>query len=196
MRVIYPLIVLLSALPLHAAEVYRSVDEKGNVVFSDTPIKGASKMTIEAAPATSVVVPSIPASSAMPGGASGGARDGGGPPIAGYQDFQIVQPAQGAALVSTMGDVDVSIAVQPELRADLGHGITILLDGQPVLEHSVRLNIALNNVSRGEHTLDAFVTDSHGQTVAQAATVRFSLQRPSLFLPGRQPTQQGQGTAR
>jgi hypothetical protein len=177
-----PLLIALS-LAAQAAEVYRYVDEKGSVVFTDRPQKGAEKVVIEPAPATSVVVPVLP--SAAP--AAQAVTKPGSEPFAGYEALRITQPSPDEPLLSSVGDVDVSINLHPALRADLGHGLTVLLDGVPVVQNSARMNLVLNNVDRGEHVLEALVLDGAGQVLIQSVPVRFTLQRPSLLHPGRQP---------
>jgi len=181
-KLLLPLLMLLPLAAL-ATDVYRYVDERGNVVFTDKPASGAKKITVDPAPATSVVIPNVP--SAAPAQAEPSARPG-SEPFTGYADMRITQPVEGEGLVSTAGDIDVSINLHPALRADLGHGLTVMLDGQPVIENTSRMNIALNNVDRGEHVLQAYVVDAQGQMLIKSATVRFSLQRASLLMPGRQ----------
>ncbi|MGK0673709.1 MAG: DUF4124 domain-containing protein [Halothiobacillaceae bacterium] len=182
MRILLLLLLLALSLAVQAAEVYRYVDEKGGVVFTDRPQKGAEKLIIEPAPATSVVVPRLPA--AVP--AAPAVIKPGSEPFAGYEALRITQPSPDESLISTVGDVDVSINLHPALRADLGHGLTVLLDGTPVAQNSTRMNFVLNNVDRGEHVLEAYVLDATGAVLIQAVPVRFSLHRPSLLLPGRQ----------
>lgn len=184
MRRILASIFGLMTFALSAAEVYRYVDEKGNTVFTDQPRPGAQRMFIEPAPATSVVVPVLPPS---PQSVSKPQGKPGSEIFAGYTDLRITQPTSGEALLNTVGDVDVSLNLHPALRTDLGHGLTVLLDGTPVVQNTTRLNLVLNNVDRGEHVLEAYVQDATGQVLIQAMPVRFTLQRPSLLLPGRQP---------
>lgn len=185
MRILLLPLLLVLSLAAQAAEVYRYVDEKGNTVFTDQPRAGAQRMAVEPAPATSVVVPSLPA--AVPASpAAQAVIKPGSEPFAGYEALRITQPSPGESLLSTVGDVDVSLNLHPALRADLGHGLTVLLDGTPVAQNSTRMNLVLNNVDRGEHVLEAYVLDGSGAVLIQAVPVRFSLQRPSLLLPGRQ----------
>ncbi|MEW5972525.1 MAG: DUF4124 domain-containing protein [Pseudomonadota bacterium] len=184
MRTFILLALALAILAAQAAEVYRYVDEKGNTVFTDQPRAGAQRMAVEPAPATSVVVPVLPAAPQAPAKAP---SKPGTEAFAGYLDLRITQPAPSEALVNTVGDVDVSLNLHPPLRADLGHGLTVLLDGVPVVQNTARMNLALNNIERGEHVLEAFVLDAAGQVLIQSVPVRFTLQRPSLLQPGRQP---------
>lgn len=183
MRTFIVLVVTLVTHAAVAADVYRYVDEKGNTVFTDQPRPGALRMVVEPAPATSVVVPVLPAAPQAPAKAP---SKPGSETFAGYTDLRITQPAPNEALVNTVGDVDVSLNLHPPLRADLGHGLTVLLDGAPVAQNSTRMNLVLNNVDRGEHVLEAYVLDGAGAVLIQSAPVRFSLQRPSLLQPGRQ----------
>lgn len=182
MRTFILLALALSILTAQAAEVYRYVDEKGNTVFTDQPRAGAQRMVVEPAPATSVVVPVLPAAPQAPAKAP---SKPGTEAFAGYLDLRITQPAPNEALVNTGGDVDVSLNLHPPLRADLGHGLTVLLDGAPVAQNSTRMNLVLNNVDRGDHVLEAYVQDGAGAVLIQSAPVRFTLQRPSLLQPGR-----------
>jgi len=159
-------------------QVFRSVDAQGNVVFTDMPSKTAKPVDIQS-PSTVQAMPPAPKAETPVAGPSD-------PQVfAGYQAMVITQPENGAGLNNGAGDVDVSVSLVPPLRTDLGHGLTITLDGKPVLQNSARMNVALADVDRGEHVLEAFVLNANAQVVFQSAPVKFSLQRTSLFLPGR-----------
>lgn len=160
-------------------QVFRSVDAQGNVVFTDTPRQGAKPVDIQPPSSVTPLEPS-PASATEPSK----------PPVdsqvfAGYQSLVITQPENGVGLNNGSGDVDVSVSLVPPLRTDLGHGLSVTMDGTVVLQNSARMNVALADVDRGEHVLEAFVVNAQGQVVFQSAPVRFSLQRTSLLLPGR-----------
>ena len=160
-------------------QVFRSVDAQGNVVFSDTPRQGSKPVDIQAPSSVTPLAPSFevrPVPSAPPMDSQ---------MFMGYQSMVITQPENGAGLNNGAGDVDVSVSLIPPLRTDLGHGLTITMDGNPVLQNSARMNVALADVSRGEHTLEAFVVNAQGQILFQSAPVRFSVQRTSLLMPGR-----------
>ncbi|MDM7321880.1 MAG: DUF4124 domain-containing protein [Gammaproteobacteria bacterium] len=183
MRIFILLALALSILTTQAAEVYRYIDEKGNIAFTDQPRAGAQRIVVEPAPATSVVVPVLPTTPQSPAKAS---SKPGAEAFTGYTDLRITQPSPGESLLNTVGDVDVSLNLHPRLRADLGHGLTVLLDGTPVAQNTTRMNLVLNNVDRGDHVLEAYVQDGAGAVLIQSAPVRFTLQRPSLLQPGRQ----------
>ena len=159
-------------------QVFRSVDAQGNVVFTDTPRQGAKPVDIQAPSSVEAMTPPPWVETPVAAPTDTGA-------FTGYQAMLITQPENGAALNNGGGDVDVSVSLQPALRTDLGHGLTITMDGKPVLQNSARMNVALVDVERGEHTVEAFVVDASGQVIFMSAPVRFSLVRTSLFLPGR-----------
>ncbi len=176
------LLLSLIVLPLAAlaAEVYRYVDEHGSVVFTDQPQAGAQRLEVEPAPSTTVVVPLVPQ-------AAPAAQDTQAESFAGYEILRITEPAPDSAMHNTAGTVQVSIHLYPPLRTDLGHGLTLLLDGKPVVEYAARTHIELNDVDRGEHVLEAFVLDASGQVLIQSEPVRFTLHRASILFPWRQP---------
>lgn len=68
MRQVSCVVLALVSLPLIAAEVYRSIDANGNVVYSDRPEEGQSPVRIVVAtPAVSAPVRPTPPASAEPG---------------------------------------------------------------------------------------------------------------------------------
>ena len=163
-----------------ATQVFRSVDAQGNVVFTDTPREGAKPVDIQAP--SSVTPMPVETRNLAPAAVQ---PTSGKEAFAGYQAMVITQPENGAALNNGAGEVDVSISLVPALRTDLGHGLTVTMDGKPVLQNSARMNVALNDVDRGEHELQAFVVDANGQVLFVSAPSRFSMVRTSVFLPGR-----------
>lgn len=175
------LLMVFGTMPLMAdsPQIFRSVDAQGNVVFSDVPREGAKPVEVQQ-PST-VSAPPVSAPIPAPAAPKADGKDA----FVGYQALVITQPENGAAFNNGAGDVDVSVSIVPPLRTDLGHGLTITMDGKPVLQNSARLNVALNNVDRGEHELQAFVQDASGQVLFISAPSRFSMVRTSIFLPGR-----------
>ena len=161
-----------------ATQVFRSVDAQGNVVFMDTPREGAKPVDVQQPSSVQAITPPPRVESVAPASQEPSA-------FAGYQALVITQPENGAALNNTDGHVNVSIMLDPALRTDLGHSLTVTMDSKPVLQNSAQANVSLSNVDRGEHVLEAFVVNASGQVIFMSAQVRFSLQRTSVFMPGR-----------
>ncbi|MGP1677714.1 MAG: hypothetical protein ACTS6J_11215 [Burkholderiales bacterium] len=101
-----------------------------------------------------------------------------------YDAILVVQPANDATVFDNGGNVDVTVAISPALRTDAGDRITLLLDRRPTLVHSAT-QFKLNGVARGEHTLEARVTDGRGNTLLASKPVKFHMWQASRLFPSR-----------
>jgi len=158
-----------------AAEVYRWVDESGEVHFSDVPHEGAETITLQEAQTFSAPVSSRVQRTVKDGQVAEEEE-------AGYSSVRIASPRSGEVLWSTGGLLSVSVSTQPKLRR--GHSLIIYLDGQQVdsLAGSVR-QTELTNVFRGEHTLRSEVQDRGGRVIAEGNSVAFTVKQTSTQNP-------------
>lgn len=174
------LIGLLLAAPLPAAaDVYRWVDEDGVVHYGDEPRGDAERVELPE-PATV----DFPDPAPRPARAS---EDDGAPAddAADYRRLAITSPRPEQTIQSAPGEVPVSLALEPQLRA--GHRIALLLDGEPVPQSPLAsLQVTLGPVDRGTHTLRAQVLGGDDRVLARSAAITFYLHRPSVNLPSRQ----------
>lgn len=171
---------LLLAAPLPAAaDIYRWVDDDGVVHYGDEPRGDAERLELPE-PAT------IDFPDPAPRPARGGDDDAEPADAAtDYRRLAITSPRPEQTIQSAPGEVPVSLALEPQLRA--GHRIALLLDGDPVPQSPLdRLRVTLAPVDRGTHTLRAQVLGSDGEVLARSETVTFYLHRPSVNLPSRQ----------
>ncbi len=147
-----------------AGEIYRWVDEDGNVHYSDQQRDGAEKVetrpmeTFEAAPVTQ------PASRQEAETFS-------------YDSVRITRPEQDQIIWRAEGDVSVSVNVSPQLRP--GHRIIILLDGEAVAEGS---GANLGELDRGTYEVRANVMEGSDE-VAASSPVTFHIRQPSRMIP-------------
>jgi hypothetical protein len=168
------LLLLTALLPAaNAADVYRSVDKNGNVVFSDKPSEGAKK--IEIPDAQTLKAPSASLSKGKPPPEQPGPR---------YSQVAITQPGNDQALRQNNGDITIHIAVSPSLKS--GDVISLDMDGKEVASGTTT-TIALKNVDRGTHTLQARVMSEGGQTWVSSDPVTFHLLRYSSIKPQHTP---------
>lgn len=149
-----------------SADIYRSVDENGNVVFSDTPSEGAEK--IEVKEAQTVDSPSTQPFRYDPPPAEQPPR---------YQSLAITSPQDDQSVRANAGNVSVSMSVTPGLRG--GDRLVLLMDGKQVASGS-STSVSMDNVDRGSHTLQARVIDRNGKTLASSDPVTFHLLRHSV----------------
>lgn len=95
-----------------------------------------------------------------------------------YSDISILSPANQATIVNNeQGDLRVDIELEPSLNK--GDAIRLLMDGR-VVSTEKSLSFKLNNIDRGEHTLQAQVMSQQGVVLISSATVTFYMQRPRI----------------
>jgi len=150
--------------------IYRWVDAKGVVHYTDTPQPGAQQLhvppaqTYRAPPVQNVPV-GDPAAAAAPT----------------YEACLIAQPASQHAFYAPE-QVIVNIELVPALHA--GDQLTVTVDGQALAPADPSgINFAMQAPDRGAHTVTAVVHDPSGRTVCRAPPVTFYVQRPSLLSP-------------
>jgi hypothetical protein len=160
-----------------AAQIYKTIDANGNVVFSDLPPAAGTAAESVELPAANTFVP--PANRTP--GAAGFARGNGQEAAAAgsrYQSLRVLDPPNDAGLRDNAGNVVVTAELQPSLRP--GHVLQLYLDG--VLHQAAQVpQFQLVNVDRGTHVLELRVVDSAGHTVATSEPSVFHLQRRSLI---------------
>lgn len=166
-----PLVVLL-LLPLtgQAAQIYRYLDEEGNVVFSSQPPPGrpAERLTLPPVNAVAGPKPEAPAEHAPPAESA---------PSEPYPGFRIVAPEQESSVRANNGDFNITLHTDAPLRP--GHQVVLLFDGSEVAR-GPSLTFAMQNVDRGEHTAQAKILDQNGRTLATTDPVTFTVQRVAV----------------
>ena len=153
------------------AEVYRHVDEQGNVTYTDEPREGAE--TIRVKPVTTIVLPKQEDIGTIDIQAD--AQD-----EAPYERIEITNPEDEEAFWSASGNMVVNVASTPALRE--GHMYEVTLDGQ-IVGQSTNGTIALDNVYRGTHQAQVRVVDSRGRPVQDGESISFTLHQPSRQTP-------------
>jgi hypothetical protein len=159
-----------------ATDVWKWVDEKGTTHYSDQPVAGATKIEVR----TGNVVGTT--SSTYTGSSSSSSTQSGQRAAASYRNFEIWRPEANQSLINTGGTVNVEIRIEPAVRPE--HRLDLYLDGRIVTGFPRNtLSYALTEVPRGSHSVNAVVTDQAGQSLAQAATVAFTVRQESIATP-------------
>lgn len=183
---------MLLAPALSNAKIYKTVDEDGNVSYSDTPpadVEARAESTIELEINNTYNAEESNPTPVATNKTTQGNRPGdivttGDPgtdtkPAAVYQKIAITAPAADANLRSNEGKVTLSISLQPGLVP--GDQVRFFLDGKPV-GTVTGTSLSLTNIDRGTHTLAAVVLDGAGKPRISSNTSSFSIQR---FAPRR-----------
>ena len=180
------LLLVCLALAANGAEkrIYKTVDANGNTVFTDIPPKEGRKevLTLEK-PNVFAIDEAIPGlGNDQPSGDGGASSDD-----MLYQSLRIVSPADNESIRGNYGSLRVSVDVDPRLVQ--GHKLRLLLDGMHHLE-GTSTSFTLNNLDRGEHTLQVDIVYATGQVLQSSKQSVFHLQRYSqLTAPNQdQPT--------
>lgn len=162
--------VLVALASAASADVYRSVDEDGNIIYSDTPSEGAEKIelreaqTVESQPGTESFEYEPPKSDPPPR----------------YKEIAITSPQDDEAVRANSGDITIQISINPSLR--VGDKLVLFMDGKEVASGRAT-SISLENVNRGTHTLSARVVGRDGKTLVSSESVKFHLLRHSVQHP-------------
>lgn len=167
---------LFVAASVHA-DIYRSVDEDGNIVYSDKPSPGAEKIQVDE-------IQTIKGDEVEPFEYT--PPDRGPEVVSPYTALAITSPQNNETIRSNAGDIEVTVDIKPGLIP--GHRLVLYLDGNQVAEGGAE--IELNNVDRGTHTLNAVIKTSDDRELERSAPVTFTLQRVSV---SQQPAGNGNG---
>jgi len=147
------------------AGVYKWVAPDGTIHFSDQPRQGAEEVKVKP-------LPTIEIRSPKSLGAEDEPEQETRPT---YKAFSIVEPQDDEAIRANNGSIGLRMNLAPGLRG--GHEIAITLDGQQMGTRASTLSFQLNNLSRGEHVLQAAVLDGEGKSLISTAPVRFYILR-------------------
>jgi hypothetical protein len=161
------LLTVLISLPLLAqAQVYKQVDEQGNVTFTDAPAGDAQPVDIP------------PANTAEPVDA----RDRPAAPsekTTAYQSLTITSPKNNGIIPNGPGNFSVQLALSPALQP--GHQSQLLLDGK-IYSSGTQNHFTLTNISRGNHSLQAQVVDEDGKVLIASTPISVQVYRPSTAI--------------
>jgi hypothetical protein len=149
--------------------VYKWVDAKGIVHYSDQPHPHAQKLEIQGAQTFSApAVPLTPSDSgSQPAEPSGPA----------YQSCVIAQPADQQMLMNVYSATAV-VQTSPPLRR--GDGVHLFVDGKQMPGPGPSFTF---KVYRGQHSVQAVIEDGTGQIVCETSTVTFYVHQPSIQNP-------------
>jgi len=184
--------VLAAALlsPAAVAQIYRTVDEDGNVVFTDVPPRSEQGVeTVElnsgntfTPPDSNADDPARPTWTLSYEEDEIGVDDQG---TAGYETISLLSPTNDETVRENAGNVTIAAQLVPDLRP--GHRLQLELDGIRV-QTAVTTSFQLHSLDRGTHEVRVHVVDQAGNTLMSSDPSVFHLLRYSkLTAPNRPP---------
>ena len=162
--------VLITTLPWAAshAEIYKTIDKDGKVVFTDTP-EGQPAESVKLKKGSTISLPPV---KALPPGQTGDSKES-----ANYRELTIKQPDQNATIRGS-GSFSVLAAISPRLRP--GDSVQLYIDGKPYGQKQKGLLFNLTNIERGTHNIEVKVLNSDGR-VLKSANVTVHIHRSSVL---------------
>ena len=163
-----PFLLMLILLPaLAIAQVYKHVDEKGNITFTDQPPPNSEKIEIaptnSAPPPAQLYYPKIDTAPAVPST---------------KYKVKITSPANDTIIPRGPGNFSVSAIVSPSLQP--GNLFQLLMDGVPEGPPQRHSSWALTSVFRGTHFLTATIVTEKGKQLAESEPITVYVFRPSV----------------
>ena len=161
------LLLSLSISSVFATEVYRSVDEDGNVIFSDTPSSDSERIeirepvTIQPPTETFEYEPQIKK-------------------VEDYKRVEISSPADDTAIRDNQGNVSITVAIEPGLNT--GDVLVLYFDGKEYASGQAT-SFSMSNLDRGTHQLRAVIKSRDGRILKSSATTSFHILRHSIQHP-------------
>ncbi len=145
--------------------VYKKYNKEGVVEFSDVPDKNAK----------SVPIPPMNTYKQKPLPKNFQKRVESVDPET-YQSLVIASPVEDKIVRQNAGNITVSIASKPALNS--AHRVRFVLDGNEKTTLLVsKPTVTFKNVSRGTHTVQAFIVNNAGKVLISSKSVKFHLQR-------------------
>jgi hypothetical protein len=163
------LVILVLMAPFAQAEIYKTVDKDGRVVYTDKPkTENAEKIELRETnivPGAQPLPQSVPADSYVSREAS-----------TNYQ-IAIISPRTDVIIPIGQRDLAIVVNVNPSLAE--GHLLVYFMDGE-LLEETSMSNIIIKDAPRGTHTLVVEAIDSSGQSLGTSPPVSVSVMRPNI----------------
>ena len=158
MRIAIVILSVFFSATLMAATVYKTVDENGNVVFTDKSSDDAEQIQLDDLqtiknPNTRTYRPLPPKPEPMTESDF-------------YQEFSIITPIVGEAYRNNAGNFTISFSLRPGLET--GHRVLIMLNGKEVSGETA-LSVSLTGQERGMHSITAKVVNNQGKTLISTA---------------------------
>jgi hypothetical protein len=172
------LALLLTPFCGQADSIYRTTDEQGNVVFTDTPPANSNKSEEIGVQRTNIATPP----QVMPA-----------PEQPNYPEDEqegqaytviIITPANETSFPMGPGNFSVRVRVSPALKS--GEGLQLFVDGEPRGDLQRATTWDLTNVFRGQRDITVGVVNGSGETLSLSEPVRVFVHRPSTNFKNRQ----------
>ncbi|OUR60163.1 DUF4124 domain-containing protein [Colwellia sp. 39_35_sub15_T18] len=163
------LLALSIATPVNGstAKIYVWRNEKGELVYSDTPRPGAEEVitkpgnVIQSSTTIDTQVLDIQTKKIT-------------------DDYQVVinHPKNNTTIRDNTGSIYISGSIKPIFKRGLK--IQLILDGKPYLRPQTHTMFSLKNIDRGEHQIKMQLLNEKGKVIALSKAITFYMHRASV----------------
>ncbi|MCX4026510.1 DUF4124 domain-containing protein [Endozoicomonas sp. SM1973] len=168
------MLIALLAITASQAEIYKVVDERGNINFTDEPGDNPAE-PVKLKPSSIISPPPVIPINNQVSEAEG---------QRGYNFFTIKQPLEGET-IRNADNLKVSTDISPKLKAS--DSLQLYLNGKPYGKKQKGASFSLANIDRGTHDVSVKVLNEEGK-VLNSASVKVHLKQTSKLLPKPNPT--------
>lgn len=186
-RLLVPLALLFAALFAAAAqaEIYKVVDEDGNVTYTDQkPHPDAQPVQLRG---LSIISPQQPTTQPPSRTKDEAAEEEAVTSIRalrrGYRDFTLVSPEQDQTIWGN--ETPMTVVWNTQYALQPGMQVTVYLNGTPQPPTSSPA-VNIGRLNRGSYQVYAELTDARNRSIATTQTVDFYIRQHSALFPGRQ----------
>ena len=163
------LLVISFAAPVHAstAKIYVWRNEKGVLVFSDTPRPGAEEVKTKTGnviqSSTNVDTEVLDIN-----------------PQVNKDTYEVIitTPQNNATIRDNTGSIYISGGIKPKFK--LGFKVQLYLDDKPHLKPQKHAMYSLRNIDRGEHKIKMELINEKGKVIASSKLVTFYMHRSTV----------------
>jgi hypothetical protein len=165
--------IMLSLVSLESlAQVYKQVDEDGNITYTDQPDSAADTATLaKLSPLNQIPTLLAPTDDK----ALAETADGETELFAGYNSALIVSPENDSIIPHSQISIVIQLSLSPHLQA--GHRVQFWFDGAPQDQPVAATSYQIDNIERGSHSLSARVLNAQGQLLISTASVEVHVKR-------------------
>jgi len=162
----------LMAVSIASADIYKSVDENGNVSFGETKVDGAEKVEISE-PNISDSQTAFQQSKGKPTETAQNQSE-----TVTYESLKIVSPEHDKITEGRTGAVQVTFLSTPGLAAT--DKLVITVNGEDVAK-GASTTLTLEELTRGAHSVTGRILDANNEVKIKSNVVTFHVQRPSVL---------------
>lgn len=149
-----------------AADVYMTVDENGNPIFTDQEVEGSKKIEVKEV----ITIPALKDTAPV--------KSNTDTPQKYYSSLTLVNPKNDETYFKSEGALAINVSASPRLRR--GDTLVFFLDGEQI-HQSRSTSYSLSELDRGTHTIRVAIVNGNGDEVISSDSITFHLRQASVI---------------